>query len=144
VSHTPLPFVPPDAVDGGLSTALAGHFRGESPFPYRLTEVRSFPGNVVYLAPDEPGRFQRLTESTCDRFPGYPPYGGKYSGITPHMTVGKIRSDEVEAALRLAGQQAVPLLCHARGVRLILNDGRSFRTMERFSLGTNGLGVGDE
>lgn len=129
------PFVSPDAVEDDLVAALAGHFRSVPSFRYQLNEVRSFPGNVVYLAPDAPELFRELTASTCDRFPGYLPYGGKYPSVTPHMTVGPIQSDEMEAALRDAGAKAVPLSCHAREVRLIVNDHQSFQTVERFPLG---------
>ena len=42
---------------------------------------------VVYLAPQPSAPFTRLTEAVVERFPGFPPYGGVFEEVIPHLTI---------------------------------------------------------
>ncbi len=129
------PFVPVEAVDEQLDATLREVYEATSPFDFRLEEVRVFSGSVVYLAPEPADRFAQLTADAVKAFPGYPPYGGKFDAVVPHMTLGPIWSPEMERALVAAGIAAVPIDATANEVRLILNDDRSFHTIGRYPFG---------
>ena len=48
-----------------------------------------FGEDVLYLAPDEPTPFRDLTALLWETFPAYPPYGGQFVDVVPHMTIGE-------------------------------------------------------
>jgi 2'-5' RNA ligase len=129
------PFVPlerlPD-VDAAVREVLAG----VEPFTFVLDEVDRFDGVVVFLRPNPAAPFEELTRRLHERFPEHPPYGGRFAEVVPHLTVGPIRSPEMERALTDAATAVVPLACEATEVRLIWNDDRSFRTVARYALGS--------
>jgi 2'-5' RNA ligase len=129
------PFVAPEAVDDQLHGALRSFFAGVSPFAFRLEEVRVFTDDVVYLAPEPAERFTELTAAVVAAFPGYPPYGGRFASVVPHLTIGPIWSPEMKRALIAAGEAFVPVETVADEVRLIVNDDSSFRTVARYPFG---------
>lgn len=129
------PFVPLDTVDDQLHDALRSIFAGVSPFTFRLEEVRVFSDDVVYLTPEPFERFAELTAAAVAAFPGYPPYGGRFASVVPHLTIGPIWSVEMKRALIAAGEAFVPVEAVASEVRLILNDDSSFRTLARYPFG---------
>jgi 2'-5' RNA ligase len=129
------PFIPCEEVDGQLHARLQALYAGVAPFSFRLTEVRVFSDTVVYLAPEPQDRFEELTARTVDAFPAYPPYGGKFDAVVPHMTLGPIWSPAMERELFEAGSAAIPIADVATEVRLILNDDKSFATIGRYALG---------
>lgn len=129
------PFVAPDAVDDELHAALRSFFAGVSPFPFRLEEVRVFRDDVAYLEPEPAERFTELTSAVVGAFPGYPPYGGRFASVVPHLTIGPIWSPEMKRALIAAGEAFVPVDTVADEVRLIVNDDTSFRTVARYPFG---------
>ncbi|OGH47923.1 MAG: hypothetical protein A3A51_00285 [Candidatus Levybacteria bacterium RIFCSPLOWO2_01_FULL_39_10] len=57
-------------------------------FTFSLQKINTFP-NVVYLEPSESENFINLTRKVVEMFPNYPPYEGKFEGITPHLTIGQ-------------------------------------------------------
>jgi hypothetical protein len=62
-------------------------FAGQAPFDFRLTELCRFPGGARYLAPDPAARFSRMTHALHHVFPEYPPYGGEFDIVVPHLAV---------------------------------------------------------
>jgi 2'-5' RNA ligase superfamily len=82
------PFVPSFLLDTEVEEAVSRILLEFRPFSYDLVRLERFPG-VLYLAP-EPGQpFIAMTEALCRRFPDYPPYGGAYDAIVPHVTVAE-------------------------------------------------------
>ena len=71
-----------------------------------LPAKKLFSETVVYLAPELPDPFEELTARTVEAFPAYPPYGGKFDTVVPHMSLGPIWSPEMERALVAAGAVA--------------------------------------
>lgn len=129
------PFIPVEDVDEPLHARLQAFYAGVAPFSFRLTEVRIFSETVVYLAPEPADRFEDLTARTVEAFPGYPPYGGKFDNVVPHMTLGPIWSPAMEREIAAAGNAAIPIAEVASEIRLILNDDKSFTTIGRYELG---------
>jgi hypothetical protein len=136
-----LPFIPADQLDGQALYALRDLFRREPPFSYRFERVNTFGEFTVYVEPSPAEFFVRLTQMAVQRWPEYPPYGGEFDEITPHLTVGD----------RLVTGQAAPLVreasallhCHgpitgeASSISLIVEDDRGFwSTAGEFPLGS--------
>ena len=89
------PFISPNLItDGDLSSAI-DTFQRFQPFEFGLEQVGRFPESLHLVPePDEP--FISLTEAIVREFPEYPPYGGKFTEIVPHLTVAN-RSAEFSA-----------------------------------------------
>ena len=73
-----------------------------------------FPG-TLWLAPDPAAPFVAMTEALVAAFPDHAPYGGEFTGITPHLTVAE--GDELDAA-EAAIAAALPLTSRASSVTL--------------------------
>jgi hypothetical protein len=80
------PFVAPRLLGPAIEAAVDQVLREFRPFRYELARLGRFPG-VLYLAPEPAEPFIAITEALHRRFPGYPPYGGAYERIVPHVTV---------------------------------------------------------
>ena len=83
------PFVPPDQLDTAILAELQALFSTIPPFDFELTQIGWFGDqNVLWLAPEPVEPFQHITTTLVAAFPDYPPYGGQFDGLTPHLTVG--------------------------------------------------------
>ena len=80
------PFISPDLITDSDFAKAADTFQRIRPFEFRLEQVDRFPESLYLIPkPDEP--FISLTEAIVREFPEYPPYGGKFPKIVPHLTV---------------------------------------------------------
>lgn len=101
------PFVEPAKVGESTLDILTECFRGFAPIAFRLTAIRRFPIETLYLAPDPGEPFRKLTLAIWQRFPDRPPYGGAYPDIVPHLSIGRfIDAEEMD---RTAGDLAAVL-----------------------------------
>jgi hypothetical protein len=110
------PFIPPAELDTAVLAQLERLFASIPRFAVRLDETRWFNHEVVWLAPSDPAPFRILTQRVVEAFPAYPPYGGDFEGITPHLTIGD--SQPVES-LREAEESIRPLLPIIGGVTAV-------------------------
>ncbi len=101
------PFVPPAAMDDAARSALAGAVASVPAFEVTFARVAWFWPQVLFLAPEPAAPFAGLTQAVWRAFPGYPPYGGAYEKVVPHLTVG---ADQPEAALAEAARTVAPAL----------------------------------
>lgn len=111
------PFVPAEKIDAALLEALRDLFGRFPGFTFELHELRRFP-QVLYLAPEPPAPFVRLTEAIVSSYPDYPPYGGAFDAIVPHLSVAEGDTallDEVERDVR----RSLPLRAEAREVTVL-------------------------
>src|SRR5579863_6835140 len=83
------PFAPPASLDDAAMVRLASIFERVSAFEFELSDVGWFEERVMYLAPTPPSRFIELTQAIVAEFPGYPPYGGEFPEVTPHLTLAE-------------------------------------------------------
>ena len=113
------PFVAPDALDDGVLGELRRFFADVTPFDVRLTEVCAFPDGVVYLAPEPAATLRRLTFELHRLFPEFPPYGGAFDEVVPHLTV-PLREDEDADEVRRALAPTLPLAERLSGAELVL------------------------
>lgn len=98
------PFLGPGRLDPGVRRQLAAIVAGLAPFEVRFERLRRWEG-LVWIEPEDPRPFERLTAAVAARWPEHPPYGGLFDDVIVHLTV--VESDEapleeVEAVARAA------------------------------------------
>ncbi len=93
------PFVPSEEVDATEKTL---HKVGEKVNPFDLTLDRygRFEG-VIFLEPADPTPVTELIERLQAAFPDYPPYGGQFDEIVPHLTLAKFEEPAMGEAIEL-------------------------------------------
>jgi 2'-5' RNA ligase len=114
------PFAPPEAALEEIEH-LAELFAAFGRFAFSLVDVGRFP-RTSFLVLDDPQPFLRMTEAIVRRWPQYPPYGGVYSEVIPHLTVADHVGAEVMSAVEHALRAQLPLRCHASEAWLICSD----------------------
>lgn len=82
------PFVPASRVTRALVDDLRRLFGALESFPVSLATTARFE-SALYLAPYPAEAFVRLTEAVVRAYPGYPPYGGAFELVVPHLTVAE-------------------------------------------------------
>jgi 2'-5' RNA ligase superfamily len=128
------PFVEPDGLDEGVLDELGRFFADITPFRFELTEVCQFPGGPTYLSPEPASFFRRLTVELSRLFPEFPPYGGAFDDVVPHLTVplpaGETAGDLAE---QLAGR--LPLTAHATEACLLWSAPHQTHSLAGFPFG---------
>jgi 2'-5' RNA ligase len=114
-----------DPTAGELSE-VEEFFADEAPFTFELTQVCTFPSGVVYLAPDPPGRFSRLTHALHQLFPEYPPYAGAFDLVVPHLTIPDG-----------SAVGPLPIRAHAREATLLHLEDGVYSELATFPFGTS-------
>jgi 2'-5' RNA ligase len=67
-------------------------------FDVVFERLELFPG-TLWLAPEPAQPFARMIAALLERFPDFPPYGGAFSTIVPHLTVAQSEFDEAASTL---------------------------------------------
>ena len=132
------PFMPGNAIGADEQARLGRVFAGVQAFDLRLDRVGWFGTAVVWLGPEDPAPFSHLTSDVFAEFPDFPPFGGRFDEVVPHLTVG---IDSPPDAMRRAEQQIVPdlpVLGRATAVTLVgeLSPGGRWGTLASFPLGS--------
>ena len=123
------PFAAPDRIDEGILTALRQVLSAVEPFEFRLPRTGWFGGSVLWLAPEPGAPFRHLTEVLTAAFPDYPPFGGQFAEIVPHLTVGDHGTEQQLSAAERDVQHHLPIHSNAQAVTLMAEqaDGRWHR-----------------
>ncbi|MBC7462003.1 MAG: 2'-5' RNA ligase family protein [Thermoleophilia bacterium] len=122
-----------DVTDADL-TLLQAIFAAECVAPIAFARTGRFPG-VLYLEPVDDARFRRLTDELVDAWPDFPPYGGMFDDVIPHLTVthgvpeGELDMIEAELAPHL------PLVTTADEAWLMTFDGDEWSCEARLAFG---------
>lgn len=135
------PFVAAPSIREDVLALIGRVVTGAPAFDVAFREVRRFePGEgarngVVWLAPEAAAPFLSLIDRLSNAFPDYPPYGGMFDEVIPHLTladdaVARMAVNEAEAS------RSLPFRRRVRDVALLVEgaDGR-WRTRRRFRLG---------
>lgn len=132
------PFLPPHRITTSVLDGVRSAISTIAPFRFRLARVGRFP-ETVYLAPEPPDPFAELTTSVHRQFPDYPPYGGQFDSIIPHLTVAHAE----EAVLATVERQLLGAITAAGGLAaacnelsLIENSSGAWRPMASIPLGS--------
>ncbi|WP_183407939.1 2'-5' RNA ligase family protein [Nocardioides marmoriginsengisoli] len=137
VAHITLlaPFHPESDVDDAIVEHLAGFFAEVTPFGFELTELCEFPRGITYLAPEPASTFRRLTAELHRQFPEFPPYGGEFDDIVPHLTV-PLTPGETTDDLRTALGSMLPIHAFAREALLVHAEEGATHVIATFPFGT--------
>jgi len=125
------PFVPAGDLDASVRHSLAGIAAEHRPFDVRFERVGRFP-TVVYLAPDPPEPFNRLTEAIHSRFPDFPPYEGAFEVVIPHLTIVESTEAPLDEIATVA-KAALPFRHHVTRLEVLVQ-GQDGRWLTRWRL----------
>lgn len=130
------PFLPEDEIDDGTWEVLGGFFSDVTPFGFELTDVCVFPGGATYLAPEPASTFRRLTSELHKLFPEFPPYGGAFDEIVPHLTVPLTEGEDL-ATLTAALAPGLPMSAYVSTAAIYLTDEGGTRVLGTLPFGTS-------
>jgi hypothetical protein len=125
------PFAGEGEIDDGMLRELEALFADVTAFTFRLTSVGGFDGGATYLTPDPSAPFRRLTRQLVASFPEYPPFGGAYGDLVPHISV-PVPPDESPESVRADLEERLPLTANAREVQLVWFEPDAVRVLARF------------
>jgi len=114
------PFLPPAEIGPPVLAELERLFAAVSSFRFRLGRTAWFGQEVLWLAPGDPGPFSALTERVFRAFPAFPPYGGQFEVVVPHLTVGDSQPLSDLRAAEESVRPCLPIDAHATAVTLII------------------------
>jgi 2'-5' RNA ligase len=131
------PFMPPARIDAAVVGQLREALAPVAAFKFRLTGIGRFP-SAIYLRPEPPEPFVRLTRLVEHAFPGYPAYAGKHGGSMPHLTVAQADDVVHDAVERCLTPRLPPggIAASCSEVVLIENSSGRWLPMHRFPLAT--------
>jgi 2'-5' RNA ligase len=132
------PFLPPDAVDDTVLTAIRAIAAAEPGFALTLDRVGWFGDTVAWLAPTPDRPFIALTAALTRRFPQALPYGGAFDDTVPHLTFGHDRPHRELTAAAAAITAHLPITTTVTSIRLLAGNpepGDSWRPVADFPLG---------
>ena len=126
------PFVPAARLDRAIEEQLEALLRPQRAFEFALATTARFAA-TVYLEPEPPEPFVRLTDLIATAYPDHPPYEGAFDAVVPHLTVAQ---SEDEALLkRIAADVEAKLPVRARvSAASLIEEGPDGRWRERFPL----------
>jgi len=131
------PFMPPGEITPAVAAELHAFFAQYAAFEFTLPELRRFP-EVLYLAPSPAEPFKALTHAVVERYPDYPPYGGGYSEVIPHLTIADMAEagplDDIEREFMDQHGAQLPVRAKANEVWLIENTSGRWETRQAFEL----------
>jgi len=130
-----MPFAPRPELTEGMLGELRSFFADVVPFAFGLDEVCLFPGGSVYLAPAPSAPFRRLTHQLARRFTEYPPYGGRFDDVVPHVTVTLLDGEGPEDIQRLVSAHGA-VRGQAREAELVWVSGDDVEVLAHFPFGT--------
>jgi len=112
-----------------------------SAFEFVLSEVRRFDNlpneSYVWLAPTPGWPFVQMVEELASAFREYPPFGGAFATVIPHLTIAA--STDADLLDRVANQAAaaLPIKARAETACIMQRVGGRWRLAAEFLLATS-------
>jgi hypothetical protein len=104
------PFISPTEITIEDHKKLTKLFSVFPCFDFALLELKRFP-QVLYLAPSPTEKIVGLVRAIFLTFPMYPPYGGLFADINPHLTIAQSENNQLlEKLQEEIGVEAKPIL----------------------------------
>ncbi|MDQ6642030.1 MAG: 2'-5' RNA ligase family protein [Actinomycetota bacterium] len=129
------PFMPEADIDDGVVADLERYFADVTAFDYTLEGVSAFPDGPAYLVPEPATVFRRLTLGLLRFFPEFPPYGGSFTEVVPHISVPLLDGEDANS-LRREIAHRLPIEARAHSATLIRVAEGDTRTLATFPFGT--------
>ena len=128
------PFAPAADLTDAVRDGLAGIAAAVEPFAVRFERARRFPG-VLWVEPRPDAPFVALTTAIASRWPAWPPYGGLFDTVIPHLTIAESEDAPLERVVAAVEAQ-LPFDARADRLELWLQDeGGRWRPHWTFPLG---------
>ena len=130
------PFMSPENISASVVQRIRSVLREAQGFEFSLEKVARFPG-TAYLEPEPAAPFIALTECLAREFPEFPPFGGEFQTIIPHLTVAHGSATEAEVAeaeLVVSLASHGPITCVCSSLVLMENSSGIWRKMHVFPL----------
>jgi 2'-5' RNA ligase len=115
------PFVPAEELTSAIIERVREDLATTAPLELRFDRTGRFPG-VAYLALADRAPVDALIARLAAAWPAYPPYGGIYREVIPHLTLGKAEDDATLAALEAAAAPHLPLRARVDAVTVLVED----------------------
>jgi hypothetical protein len=133
------PFVAPARITPTIVLSLAELFAALPKLRVSFADVRRFP-ETLYLAPEPAEQLRKMTERVFERFPGMPPYEGRFADVIPHLTVAHAEEpaqlEAIAAEFGRVARDALPIAAAVRSVDWIVKRDGRWRKRTEFALGT--------
>ena len=130
------PFMPPEEITPVVANQVRAVALSCTAFGFQLSRVGLFPG-ALYLAPAPSKPFIALTVALVRQFPEYPPYGGQFRTVVPHLTVaqaGGWRESSAHSELLCALYPSGGISSRCSEIVLIENSSCRWQQMDVFPL----------
>ncbi len=98
--------------------ALAGDLPA---FDVTFDRVDRFP-ETLWLAPTPVEPFVELTEAVRRSWPEYPPFGGRFDVVVPHLTIGDGIDPDAHGQVVAQIEQLLPVQCRVDELTLMAQD----------------------
>ncbi len=133
------PFVEETLLDAEQIRAIGGVVGAIRPFGFVLRSFAEFPASdasarVLYLSPEPVDPFVELTKALVRAFPSYPPFGGAFETIIPHLTITTSREAPLQE-VRDRVAPALPIQARATEARVMRYGVDGWRTKSILQLG---------
>ncbi len=139
------PFKAPGDIDDVVTDRLRDCFSRSAPIRFSFGEVKRFPGGVLYLAPKPAEPFRQLTLSVWKLYPEWPPYGGKWPEITPHLSIASVGEDAlltaIESEFAEASRGRLPITSVVSDVSLMMSHAGRWTKKMSFPMGSSNHGT---
>jgi 2'-5' RNA ligase len=131
------PFLPAGRLGDAERGRLVRVFAAVSPFDFRLDRTGWFGTTTLWLGPADPAPFRDLTDRVFAEFPDFPPFGGQFADVVPHLTIGLDRPTEELLRAELQIVPALPVTARASAVTLMAESspGGRWEILASFPLG---------
>jgi 2'-5' RNA ligase len=131
------PFLPVGRLGAAERDRLQRVFAAVSPFDFRLDRTGWFGTTVLWLGPEDPAPFRDLTDRVFAEFPDFPPFGGQFADVVPHLTIGLDCPAETLRRAELQIVPALPVTARASAVTMMAESspGGRWHTVASFPLG---------
>lgn len=131
------PFVPPARVNRAVVSRFEGVSKGLRQFDAEFDDFGWFADQVLWLAPSRPEPFENLISRLTDAFPEFPPYGGAFDEVVPHVTIGEGGAPRLLRAAMDAIRPQLPLKSRVASLSLMTGSTEpgSWHVVDRVALG---------
>ena len=79
------------------------------PFDVKLSQLSEFPDGIIHLLPEPDLELRELASRLATAFPRFPPYGGRYPDLIPHLTLDRRSATVTRATVRASVGHLLPL-----------------------------------
>lgn len=121
------PFLPAAAIGPAELAGLKRLLAPISRFSFQLSHTGWFGHDVLWLGPRDPAPFRALTSHVYEAFPDYPPFGGQFADVVPHLTIAQGYPLSQLRAAEESVRGLLPIDAHATAVALMTRQSTATR-----------------